>query len=105
MKSVESPIAIEVLVDRATGGDRDALDALLRAIQRDVYNLAVRMLGCPDDGADASQEILMKVVTSLATFRRQSAFRTWVYRVAANHLLNVRKSRVEREKLTFLTFA
>jgi RNA polymerase sigma factor (sigma-70 family) len=96
---------IEALVERATEGDRDALDALLRAIQGDVHNLAVRMLGCPEDAADATQEILMKVVTRLATFRRQSAFRTWVYRVATNHLLNVRKSRVEREQLTFSAFA
>ena len=40
----------------------------------------------------------------MATFRGESALRTWVYRMAVNHLLNVRKSRVEREELTFSTF-
>jgi RNA polymerase sigma factor (sigma-70 family) len=96
--------AIEALVARAVDGDPTALDQVLRAIQRDVYNLAVRMLWCPDDAADATQEILMRVVTRLATFRGESAFRTWVFRVATNHLLNVRKSRVEREEHTFASF-
>ena len=73
-------------------------------VQTDVYNLAVRMLWCPDDAADATQEILLKVVTRLASFRGESAFRTWVYRIAANHLLDVRRSRVERESLTFAAF-
>ncbi|MGE5102156.1 MAG: RNA polymerase sigma factor [Deltaproteobacteria bacterium] len=88
----------------AIGGDRDALESVVVHIQTDVYNLAVRMLWCPDDAADATQEILMKVVTRLASFRGDSAFRTWVYRIAANHLLDVRRSRVERERLTFSSF-
>jgi RNA polymerase sigma factor (sigma-70 family) len=88
----------------AIGGDRDALEAVVVHIQTDVYNLAVRMLWCADDAADATQEILLKVVTRLASFRGDSAFRTWVYRIAANHLLDVRRSRVERERLTFSSF-
>jgi RNA polymerase sigma factor (sigma-70 family) len=96
---------IEALVEQATEGDRAALEEILRRTRGDVYNLAVRMLGCPEDAADATQEILMKVVTHLAGFRRESAFRTWVYRIATNHLLNVRKSRLEREELTFTEFA
>lgn len=100
----EASLALDVLVNRAIAGDRAALEAVITAIQGDVYNLAVRMLWSPDDAADAAQDILLKVVTHLSTFRAESAFRTWVYRIAANHLLNVRKSRVEREELTFSTF-
>jgi RNA polymerase sigma factor (sigma-70 family) len=100
----EASVTVDALVDRAIEGDRAALEAVLTAVQTDVYNLAVRMLWAPDDAADATQDILLKVVTHLATFRRESAFRTWVYRIAANHLLNVRKSRVEREELTFSSF-
>lgn len=92
------------LVARATAGDRAALDVVIRTIQTDVYNLAIRMLWCPDDAADATQDILLKVITHLSTFRGDSALRTWVYRIAVNHLLNVRKSRVEREELTFSAF-
>jgi RNA polymerase sigma factor (sigma-70 family) len=100
----EASVTVDALVDRAIAGDRAALEAVITAIQGDVYNLAVRMLWSPDDAADATQDILLKVVTHLATFRAESGFRTWVYRIAANHLLNVRKSRVEREELTFSAF-
>lgn len=71
----------------ATQGDLAALDAVIVAIQGGVYNLAVRMLGQRDDAADATQEILLKVVTHLATFRGDAAFTTWVFQVAKHHLL------------------
>lgn len=77
----------DAVLERATRGDLAALDALLHAIQPGVFNLAVRMLGNRDDGADATQEILLKVVTHLGGFRGQSAFPTWVFQVARNHLL------------------
>ena len=75
------------LLASAVEGDLDSVDALLRAIQPGVFNLAVRMLGNRDDASDAAQEILLKVVTHLASFRGDSAFATWVFRVARNHLL------------------
>jgi RNA polymerase sigma factor (sigma-70 family) len=96
--------SIEALVERARNGDGRALEQVVRAVKDDVFGLAVRMLWHPEDAEDATQEILLKVVTHLATWRGESAFRTWVYRVATNHLLNARQSRVEREQLTFSTF-
>jgi RNA polymerase sigma factor (sigma-70 family) len=93
------------LVERARGGDAGALDELLRALQDDVYGLAVRMLWDPHDAEDATQEILVKVVTSLDGFRGDSSLRTWVYRVAVNHLLSTRRRRVERQGWTFERFA
>src|SRR3954470_4025536 len=91
-------------VRAATAGDAAAAESLLTAIRDDVYNLSVRMLWCPDDAADATQEILMKVISRLASFRGECAVRTWVFRVATNHLLDVRRSRVEREDLSFESF-
>ncbi|MES2821121.1 MAG: RNA polymerase sigma factor [Pseudomonadota bacterium] len=84
MKILDPGLAI---VQAATDGDLAALDALLLAIQPGIYNLAVRMLGNRDDAADATQEILLKVITHLSGFRRESAFTTWVFQVARNHLL------------------
>jgi RNA polymerase sigma factor (sigma-70 family) len=75
------------VIARAAQGDLAALDALLLAIQPGVYNLAVRMLGNRDDAADATQEILLKVVTHLGGFGGRSAFTTWVFQIARNHLL------------------
>jgi RNA polymerase sigma factor (sigma-70 family) len=72
----------------ATAGDLAALGSLLVTIQPGVFNLAVRMLGNRDDAADATQEILLKVVTHLSSFRGAAAFTTWVFQVARNHLLN-----------------
>jgi RNA polymerase sigma factor (sigma-70 family) len=62
------------------------------------------MLWHPEDAEDVTQEILLRIVTKLATFRGDSAFRTWSFRVATNHLLNVRRSRAEQEALTFERF-
>lgn len=61
----------------------------------------MRMLGHPLDAEDATQEILVKVVTRLGTFRGESSLRTWVWRVASNHLLSVRRGRREPEGMSF----
>ena len=96
--------AQEELAARAREGDGAALTALIESAQDDVYRLSLRMLWHPEDAEDATQEILFKVVTSVATFRGESSFRTWVLRVATNHLLNTRRSRVEDQRLTFAAF-
>jgi RNA polymerase sigma factor (sigma-70 family) len=89
------------LVLRAQAGDMDALDALVRTHQSWVFNLALRMMWRRDAAEDATQEILIKAVTRLSTFAGRSAFRTWLHRIAVNHLLNVRKSEMEEREMTF----
>jgi RNA polymerase sigma factor (sigma-70 family) len=96
---------LEDLARRAVDGDRDALDRLVRDLQTDVYGLAVRMLWNREDAEDATQEILVRVVTRLAQFDFRSKLRTWVYRVAVNYMLDVKKSPVERMQLNFQSFA
>jgi RNA polymerase sigma factor (sigma-70 family) len=91
-------------VDAARAGDRLALERVVRAVQDDVYKLALRMTGSPDDAQDACQEILIKVVTRLDSFRGDSSVRTWAYRIAVRHLLDRRKSRVEALALSFEQF-
>ena len=73
--------------------------AVVEAVQDPVYRLALRMLGHPADAEDAAQEILVIVVTHLGSFRGESAFMTWVWRIAANHLARARRGR--REVLAF----
>ena len=82
---------LDALVERAQGGDRDALEAVVRGLQDTVYRLALRFLGHPEFARDATQEILILVVTQLSTFRRQSSVVTWAYRVATRHLLRERR--------------
>lgn len=97
--------ALEELARRAVAGDREAVALVVRELQRPVYALALRMLWHPDNAEDATQEILIRVVTRLSQFDFRSRLKTWVYRVAANYLLDVKKSCVEREKLSFDAFA
>ena len=91
----------EELVSSAQAGDKDALEEVVRRHQAWVFNIAIRMLWHRDLAEDATQEILIKVVTKLSTFRGQSKFRTWLYRIASNHLLNVRKTDFEEQSITF----
>lgn len=100
----ETP-TLEEFARRAVAGDRDAVAAVVRGLQRDVYGLALRMLWRREDAEDAAQEILVRVVTRLAQYDFQSQLRTWAFRVATNYLLDVKKSCVERLQLNFESFA
>ena len=100
-----SPIALEDLARRAIDGDRDALDVLVRALQSDIYGLALRMLWNREDAEDATQEILVRIVTRLSQFGFRSRLKTWAYRLAVNYILDVKKSAIERMHLSFERFA
>lgn len=75
------------LVIAAQEGDREALAELVRRYEGKVYSLALRMLGRPADAEDVLQETFLKVVRSLGGFRGESAFGTWIYRIATNEAL------------------
>lgn len=98
------PGPVEDLVRLAVGGDRDALDELVRGLQGDIYGLALRMLWNREDAEDATQEILVRIVTRLSQFDFRSRLKTWVYRIAVNYILDVKKSPIERMHLTFERF-
>jgi RNA polymerase sigma factor (sigma-70 family) len=93
------------LVHAAQRGDAASLEQLLRSVHDGVYRLALRMTACPADAEDSTQEVLVRVITQLSTFRGDAAFTTWVHRVAVNHLLDRSRSRVEQMQLTFVDFA
>ena len=83
------------LVLRAQGGDRDALERLIARHQAWIYNIVRRMLYWPQDSEDTTQEILIKVITKLSTFEGRSSFRTWLYRLVVNHVLNLQRRKSE----------
>lgn len=97
------PPAATVLA--AQSGDARALEALVLAVRDRVYRVSLRMTARSADAEDATQEILIKVITRLSTFHRDAAFSTWVHRIAVNHLLDRSKSAVERMEMTFDAFA
>ena len=94
----------QALVMRTRSGDREALEHLIERHQGWIYNIAVRMLYHPQDAEDATQEILVKVLTRLSSFEGRSSFRTWLYRVVFNHLLNVKRGREELKVTTFSAY-
>ncbi len=89
------------LVDKATAGDREALEAVILNVQDLVFNLSLRMLGTFPDAEDAAQDILLKVITHLSSFNKESAFSTWVFRIAVNHLKNYQKHMFAKHPLSF----
>jgi RNA polymerase sigma factor (sigma-70 family) len=92
------------LVMRARAGDRRALEELVQRHQGWIYNIALRMLFHPQDSEDATQEILVKVVTRLSSLEGRSSFRTWLYRIVVNHVLNMKRGRVEHESTSFAPY-
>src|SRR5690349_1625749 len=83
------------LVDRAVAGDRRALESIVIAIKDDLYTLAIRMLASRVEAEDATQEILIQIVTHLAQWRGDASFRTWTWRIAARHLMRMKRGQVE----------
>ncbi len=88
-------------VRAAKNGDRRALETIVAQVQDRVFGMALRMLGQPADAEDETQEILIKMITHLSDFREESAFTSWVYRIACNHLLSTRRRNTERMGVTF----
>ncbi|MFO7737402.1 MAG: RNA polymerase sigma factor [Desulfatiglandaceae bacterium] len=95
-KPYSDETSLERLVDLAKEGGRNALEELVRTIQDRIYGLALRILFLPADAEDATQEILIKIITHLGSFKGESRFTTWCFRIAANHLLTTRKRRAEK---------
>ena len=89
------------LIRDAISGNQDALESLLCNIQDMVFNLSLRMLGMIPDAEDATQEILIKVMTHLSSFRQESSLTTWVFRIAVNHLRNYKKGMFAKFPLSF----
>ena len=81
----------ENLVARAVGGDKAALAEVVRHLRDPIYRLALRMVWRPADAEDAAQEILIRVITRLATWRAEAKLLTWAYRIGVNYLLNLRR--------------
>ncbi len=83
------------LVDKVLEGNSKALDKLVDIHQAFIYNVAWKMTHSNEDALDLTQEVLIKVVTKLSTFKRESAFRTWLYRIVFNEFLQTKRKAKE----------
>ena len=77
-------------VEACRGGDREAFDRLVERYQREVYRLCYRYLNNHEDANDAAQDAFLRAYRAIGSFRGDSAFSTWLYRIAVNACLNHR---------------
>lgn len=85
------------LVRAAQAGDRQAMEDLIERSYRPAYTLALRLLGNPEDAAEATQEAYVRVVRSLKGFREVGAYPTWLFRIVSNVCLTEMRRRGRRE--------
>ena len=93
----EEDVNDSTYVTRSLHGDSDALEALVLRHQSWIYNIAFSMMNDIHDAEDATQEVLIKVITKLSTYDPgKASFRTWLYRIVVNHIINMRENRKEK---------
>src|SRR5262245_37978682 len=85
------------LIRRCQRGDAEALNQLIQAYHKHVFNLAFRLSGNYDDAQDIAQEAFIRVFNAIGSFRGDANFSTWLYRIVTNVFLDERKKRRVRE--------
>lgn len=93
------------LISLALDGNKESLTELISRHQQYIYNVALKMTNNVEDSQDITQEILIKIVTSLAKYdSSKGKFRTWLYRITFNHFLNLEKQSYEKVMVSFDLF-
>ncbi len=89
------------LIGLAKEGSKSALENLIKKHQHYIYNVALKFVLSPFDAEDITQEVLIKVITNLGSFKGESNFRTWLYRITFNHFMKLKKNSLENYITTF----
>ena len=84
------------IVRNVLGGDANAFETLVLEYEKNVYNIALRMTGNSEDAADMTQEAFIKAYNSLQSFRGDSKFSVWLYRIVSNVCLDFLRSKNRR---------
>jgi RNA polymerase sigma factor (sigma-70 family) len=100
-----SDIASTALVQKSLEGDSNALNQLIKIHEPFIYNVAWKYTNNPEEAKDLTQEVLIKVVTKLSTFKGNSAFKTWVYRIVVNQFLQTKRRPMEDRWVSFDDFS
>ncbi|WP_188112250.1 RNA polymerase sigma factor [Aquimarina sp. RZ0] len=80
------------------------MENIIKKHQDWIYNIALTFVGDKDEAADLTQEVLIKIITKLDSFKQKSTFRTWVHRIIKNHFLNMKRGKYETNATTFEQF-
>lgn len=81
------------IIAQVCAGDANAFEALVVSYQKQVYNLALRTVGNEEDAADMTQEVFLRAYRALGTFRGESKFSVWLYRLTMNVCIDFLRSR------------
>lgn len=92
---------LSALINKAVAGDKESLETIVLSVRDLIFNLSLRMLGTFADAEDASQDIILKVITHLSSFKKESSFSTWVFRIATNYLISYKKHMFAHSPLSF----
>ena len=87
----------QILLEKAKAGDVSAFEELIDAYQKKIFNLAYRIIGNYDDAGDMAQEALIRIYRSIANFKEQSSFSTWIYRITTNVCLDEIRKRKNKK--------
>jgi RNA polymerase sigma factor (sigma-70 family) len=90
-----------VVIEEAQQGSGSAIESLIKKHQHFVYDVALKLVRDPEDAADLTQEVLLKVLTKLPLFSFKSSFRTWLYRIVMNQFLNTKRRKIEKDIYPF----
>ena len=71
------------IIKQVLEGDVNAFEGLVKEYEKNVYNLALRMTGDPEDAADMAQDAFIKAYSSLSSFRGDSKFSVWLFRIVS----------------------
>ena len=88
------------VIRRVQRGDANAFEYLVAAYEKNVYNLALRMTGSPEDAEDMAQEAFLKAYSSLDSFRGDSKFSVWLYRIVSNVCLDFLRRQKKRQSFS-----
>lgn len=88
------------IIEKVLGGDANAFEELVLKYEKTVYNLALRMVGDRDDASDMTQEAFIKAYGSLSSFRGDSKFSVWIYRIATNVCLDFLRSKSRKQQVS-----
>lgn len=74
----------KTLIKNSQNGDVKAFEELIAAYQKQIYNIAYRLIGNYHDASDMTQETIIKIFRSIGGYRGEAAFSTWIYRITVN---------------------
>lgn len=93
----------EDILKKAAEGDVAAFEVIYKATSSFVYNLSLRVVNNREDAEEVTQEVFLIIYDKLKTFRFESSFKTWIYRITANHAINWAK-KMARHKTGIVEF-